>query len=114
MIRRPPRSTLFPYTTLFRSMKLLGVDEATLPELLPVSRDAMSASYPELGTDFARISAVAYAEEEAFRRTLTSGTALFDTAVSQAKKAGAATLSGVQAFILHDTYDFTIDVSLSM
>src|SRR5437773_5015845 len=23
MIRRPPRSTLFPYTTLFRSMKML-------------------------------------------------------------------------------------------
>src|SRR3954451_20522015 len=31
-----------------RSMKLLGVDAATLPELLPVSRDAMSPSYPEL------------------------------------------------------------------
>src|SRR2546426_9301250 len=25
MIRRPPRSTLFPYTTLFRSRVLLGV-----------------------------------------------------------------------------------------
>src|SRR3712207_8689479 len=24
MIRRPPRSTLFPYTTLFRSVKLLS------------------------------------------------------------------------------------------
>src|SRR5437773_7291743 len=24
MIRRPPRSTLFPYTTLFRSVKLLN------------------------------------------------------------------------------------------
>src|SRR5260221_9794681 len=24
MIRRPPRSTLFPYTTLFRSLKLMG------------------------------------------------------------------------------------------
>src|SRR5256885_12925076 len=24
MIRRPPRSTLFPYTTLFRSIKALG------------------------------------------------------------------------------------------
>src|SRR2546430_9130345 len=24
MIRRPPRSTLFPYTTLFRSLELLG------------------------------------------------------------------------------------------
>ncbi|MCV2491451.1 alanine--tRNA ligase [Geodermatophilus sp. YIM 151500] len=97
-----------------RSMKLLGVDEATLPELLPVSRDAMKASYPELETDFARISAVAYAEEEAFRRTLTSGTALFDTAVGEARKAGAATLSGAQAFSLHDTYGFPIDVTLEM
>src|SRR3712207_7929665 len=26
MIRRPPRSTLFPYTTLFRSFQLLGTD----------------------------------------------------------------------------------------
>src|SRR3712207_7546505 len=28
MIRRPPRSTLFPYTTLFRSFGLLQVAEA--------------------------------------------------------------------------------------
>src|SRR2546430_10334830 len=27
MIRRPPRSTLFPYTTLFRSLNLVVVDE---------------------------------------------------------------------------------------
>src|SRR3712207_7969238 len=26
MIRRPPRSTLFPYTTLFRSLRELSVD----------------------------------------------------------------------------------------
>src|SRR3712207_8378198 len=32
MIRRPPRSTLFPYTTLFRS--LLGRDDAPLLKLL--------------------------------------------------------------------------------
>src|SRR3954469_25933017 len=97
-----------------RSMKLLGVDEATLPELLPVSRDAMSASYPEVAADFDRISSVAYAEEEAFRRTLTSGTALFDTAVAQAKQAGTPALSGEQAFSLHDTFGFPIDVTLEM
>src|SRR3712207_7819940 len=28
MIRRPPRSTLFPYTTLFRSSGVVVVDEA--------------------------------------------------------------------------------------
>src|SRR3712207_7756929 len=27
MIRRPPRSTLFPYTTLFRSVRLRGAEE---------------------------------------------------------------------------------------
>jgi alanyl-tRNA synthetase len=99
-----------------RSMKLLGVEDASLPELLPVSRDAMSGSYPELATDFARISGIAYAEEEAFRRTLTAGTALFDTAVDQAKKdrPDAPTLSGTQAFSLHDTYGFPIDVTLEM
>src|SRR3712207_6911344 len=33
MIRRPPRSTLFPYTTLFRSLlhQLQAVDRAELP-----------------------------------------------------------------------------------
>src|SRR5258708_24600555 len=28
MIRRPPRSTLFPYTTLFRSNALLSLDQS--------------------------------------------------------------------------------------
>src|SRR3712207_8398816 len=28
MIRRPPRSTLFPYTTLFRSMAFAHVDDS--------------------------------------------------------------------------------------
>src|SRR3712207_7873030 len=36
MIRRPPRSTLFPYTTLFRSDKLALVLAAGVPVLLPV------------------------------------------------------------------------------
>src|SRR5256885_11495106 len=35
MIRRPPRSTLFPYTTLFRSLKRRAPAAAHLPALLP-------------------------------------------------------------------------------
>src|SRR3712207_8307158 len=30
MIRRPPRSTLFPYTTLFRSVEILGLHTLNL------------------------------------------------------------------------------------
>src|SRR2546430_5527628 len=33
MIRRPPRSTLFPYTTLFRSRSML-----TVPGSMPITR----------------------------------------------------------------------------
>ncbi len=97
-----------------RSMRLLGVDEPVLPELFPVSRDAMSPSYPELVAGFDRISQVAYAEEESFRRTLTSGTTILDTAVAEAKGAGRSELSGQRAFQLHDTYGFPIDLTLEM
>src|SRR3712207_7425327 len=35
MIRRPPRSTLFPYTTLFRSVaRALGLPKSTTSELM--------------------------------------------------------------------------------
>src|SRR3712207_7433828 len=34
MIRRPPRSTLFPYTTLFRSVKQLDVIREAYKEIL--------------------------------------------------------------------------------
>src|SRR3712207_8685115 len=51
MIRRPPRSTLFPYTTLFRSGGMsrifrLTVDEDTLTdELFAFVRDPRSTRY---------------------------------------------------------------------
>src|SRR2546422_6657869 len=34
MIRRPPRSTLFPYTTLFRSVARASVDEKSMGALI--------------------------------------------------------------------------------
>jgi alanyl-tRNA synthetase len=100
-----------------RSMRLLGFEEPSLPHLLPVSMERMSQSYPELRTDFARISQVAYAEEEAFRRTLASGTTIFDAAVSRITSGDPQAprlLSGAQAFTLHDTYGFPIDLTLEM
>ncbi|HEX8496717.1 MAG TPA: alanine--tRNA ligase, partial [Actinomycetales bacterium] len=101
-----------------RAMRLLGVDTTTLPELLPVSKDKMKASYPELDKDFSRISQIAYAEEEAFRRTLAAGTTILDTAVRETRSAGAAgtrlTLGAERAFQLHDTFGFPIDLTLEM
>ncbi|MDQ4006496.1 MAG: alanine--tRNA ligase [Actinomycetota bacterium] len=97
-----------------RSMRLLGVDEPSLPALLPVSRDRMKLSYPELESQWGRISEVAYAEEQAFRQTLRTGTQIFDTAVAETKRTGGGQLAGDQAFALHDTYGFPIDLTLEM
>jgi alanyl-tRNA synthetase len=96
-----------------RSMRLLGVEKAVLPELLPASRDAMKGVYPVVETDFDRISRIAYAEERAFLRTIASGTARLEDAVKESKAAGRP-LSGSDAFALHDTYGFPIDLTLEM
>jgi alanyl-tRNA synthetase len=96
-----------------RSMRLLGVEKACLPDLLPASRDAMKGVYPVVETDFERISRIAYAEERAFLRTIASGTARLEDAVQESKAAGRP-LSGADAFALHDTYGFPIDLTLEM
>ncbi|QWW20491.1 alanine--tRNA ligase [Schaalia sp. 19OD2882] len=97
-----------------RSMRLLGVEEATLPTLLTASKEVMKLSYPDLEANWAAIQDVAYAEEEAFRRTLSAGTTILDTAVAKAKEAGQKVLPGSSAFALHDTYGFPIDLTLEM
>src|SRR5205814_7303965 len=71
-------------------------------------------TYTELTRDWERISTVAYAEEDAFRATLRSGTQIFDLAAAEVKKTGATSLSGDKAFALHDTYGFPIDLTLEM
>ena len=97
-----------------RAMRLLGVEEATFPELFAASRDAMKASYPELQSDYGRLSAYAFAEEETFLRTLASGSTILDLSVSNTKDAGGTTLSGSEAFLLHDTYGFPIDLTVEI
>lgn len=99
-----------------RSMRLLGVDAPVMPKLLTASKDVMKSSYPELEQNWQTISQVAYAEEDSFRRTLTSGTTILDMAVADAKKESTASpvLSGDKAFALHDTYGFPIDLTLEM
>ncbi len=99
---------------IIRAAKLLGVERPVMSDLMVTVRDAMGPSYPELVSDFDRIRRIAVAEERAFNRTLAAGSKLFDDAAESTRKAGKTTLSGNDAFTLHDTYGFPIDLTLEM
>src|SRR3712207_7850809 len=49
MIRRPPRSTLFPYTTLFRSSEIFGVE----PDIITIAK-GMTSGYMPMGAALVR------------------------------------------------------------
>ncbi len=97
-----------------RAVRLLGVDAPTFAELFAASRDAMKSAYPEVESDYDRISRLALGEEENFLRTLVSGTTILDTAVAKTQQSGATQLPGDTAFLLHDTFGFPIDLTLEM
>ncbi|MCI1865264.1 MAG: alanine--tRNA ligase [Bifidobacterium sp.] len=97
-----------------RSMRMLGVEENVLPTLFPVSLQAMAPSYPQLQSTFKEVSESAYGEEDAFLRTLENGTTILDLAVDRAKSGPNPVVSGKDAFTLHDTYGFPIELTLEM
>jgi alanyl-tRNA synthetase len=97
-----------------RNMRLLGAPQSTVHELVSTVVDAMGPQYPELVTDFSRIDAVAVGEEDSFLQTLKTGTGIFESAAASTKKSGSSTLPAAEAFQLHDTFGFPIDLTLEM
>src|SRR3712207_8936018 len=67
MIRRPPRSTLFPYTTLFRSPAALQVKH----ELEVAEGDRLVFGRVEVSLDLACHGVVMRPREEAVQREVT-------------------------------------------
>ena len=97
-----------------RNMRLLGAPDSNIVELIHASIEAMSPHYPELMEERDRITKISQNEEEIFLTTLKSGTMIFDTAAERAKSKKERIFSGEDAFKLHDTYGFPIDLTLEM
>jgi alanyl-tRNA synthetase len=103
-----------------RNLRLLAggqrgsTEGSFLHELTATAIEAYGPQYPNLLRDAANIQTVIDAEEAAFLGTLRTGSAIFDAAVEEVKRRGSAELAGEQAFQLHDTYGFPIDLTLEM
>jgi alanyl-tRNA synthetase len=98
-----------------RDLRLLGAgDERYMHDLVATAIDGMGETFPGLRADAAHIHTVIDAEEQSFLATLRTGTAIFDASVEEAKRRKESVVSGAQAFTLHDTYGFPIDLTLEM
>ncbi|WP_272472721.1 alanine--tRNA ligase [Baekduia alba] len=83
----------------------LGFEGEFLPKYVDVVIATMGAAYPELTREHDTILRWVRAEEQGFGRTLETGLSMLDDLL-----AGGA-VSGEDAFKLHDTYGFPIDLT---
>jgi alanyl-tRNA synthetase len=91
--------------------KTLGLERPFLARITDVVIDTMGEWYPELRSKRSIVSEVTTAEEERFKRTLTTGLRYLEEAINHASKQGTTLLPGREAFKLHDTYGFPLDLT---
>ena len=91
----------------------MKADGPLLCELVPVVAGLLGEAFPELASQQSEIASIIKGEEEAFLATLDRGLRLFADAADSARASGGE-ISGEQAFLLHDTYGFPIDLTEQM
>ena len=97
-----------------RHGRSLGIDRPFVAEIADVVIENYSDQYPELRERQEHIRRVINAEEESFGRTLATGMARFEALAADLKSRGETVVPGNEAFRLHDTYGFPIDLTIEM
>ncbi len=92
----------------------LGMTGPFIHKLVPALVAEMGDSFPELKTRSDAVIAIIKDEEESFERTLERGIALFEDAAAASTKAGSKAITAADAFKLHDTFGFPVDLTRVM
>ncbi len=90
---------------------LLGVEEPFLYKVSALAMDEMAEAYPELAERRDRVLQVIRQEEERFSRTLASGLQVYGEFKIRMENEGRTCLTGEEAFKLHDTFGFPVDLT---
>lgn len=94
-----------------RHGKMLGIKGSFLADLCGKVIDVSGNAYPELEKRRVMIKKVISVEEEKFASTIDQGMKIINGYINDLKKIGERVLSGENAFKLHDTYGFPIDLT---
>jgi len=88
-----------------RHAYLLGARDVVLPEVIDAVVESMSNAYPEVATSHQVVRSIVEREERAFRATLQRGVDMLGEIIDEKD------VSGEDAFFLHDTLGFPIDLT---
>ena len=92
----------------------LGMDRPFVFELVPAVVETLGKAFPEILAGAKKATDIIRAEEELFGRTLGRGIALFDESATRGATAKPPRIAAEDAFRLHDTWGFPIDLTQVM
>ncbi len=94
--------------------RALGLEPGFLGRYADVVIELMSGEYPEVHEQRENVHKWLSSEEEGFGRTLAQGTRMLQELIERARETGAEGISSTDAFMLHDTYGFPIDLTIEL
>jgi alanyl-tRNA synthetase len=92
----------------------LGLERGFLSRYADVVIELMGSEYGELHEHRETVQKWLDAEEEGFGRTLEQGSRLLDELIARARETGAEGIASRDAFMLHDTYGFPIEMTIEL
>jgi alanyl-tRNA synthetase len=92
----------------------LGLPDGFLDRYADVVTELMGSEYPELREQRDQVRSWLASEEEGFGRTLEQGLKRLDELIARARDTDAEGIAATDAFLLHDTYGFPIDLTLEI
>ncbi len=97
-----------------RHGKLLNISRQFLYEVADTVIDASKSAYPELEEKREYIKKIIHKEEERFDATIDNGLVVLNQYIGKAKEQKQTLLEGKEAFKLHDTYGFPLDLTIEI
>ncbi len=94
-----------------RHGQMLGFEGPFLTQILPTVIEMMGENYPELYRQREAILKTTLAEEQRFQTTLRAGSARLEELVANLQTQKQTVIPGVEAFKLHDTYGFALEMT---
>ncbi|MBN1543002.1 alanine--tRNA ligase [candidate division KSB1 bacterium] len=94
--------------------RVLGMQKPFIYRLVSPLSIVMGGAYPEISQRRDYIERVIRAEEESFNQTLDRGIDIFESQAAKILARGETVFPGKDAFLLHDTYGFPLDLTQLM